>query len=168
MENEFGISRKSIRLWETQKDEIMNNSNKKNFRLPGGGRTSITKNHESEILIWLTTSRRYGIAISCNQIIAYAKKLIGKDFKFTYNAYQCWVKRFLQRHNLSIRRASHLGQKIMGPYINITYKFLINCIQKRKENKILDDISCIINVDETPIFFENPTKDTVDIKDKKK
>ena len=31
MENEFGISRKSIRLWETQKDEIMNNSNKKIF-----------------------------------------------------------------------------------------------------------------------------------------
>ena len=47
MENEFGISRKSIRLWETQKDEIMNNSNKKNFRLSGRGRTSITKNHES-------------------------------------------------------------------------------------------------------------------------
>ena len=56
----------------------------------------------------------------------------------------------------------------MGPYINITYKFLINYIQKRKETKILDDISCIINVDETPIFFENPTKDTVDIKGKKK
>ena len=87
IENEFGISRKSIRLWETKKDEIMNNSNKKNFRLPGGGRTSITKNHESEILIWLTTCRRYGIAISCNQIIA-AIQLIGKDFKITYNTYQ--------------------------------------------------------------------------------
>lgn len=50
----------------------------------------------------------------------------------------------------------------MGPYINIIYKFLINRIKKWKETKILDDISCIINVDETPIFFENPTKDTVD------
>ena len=55
----------------------------------------------------------------------------------------------------------------MGPYIDITYKFLINCIQKRKETEILDDISCIINVDETSIFFENPIKDTVDIKGKK-
>ena len=92
---------------------------KKNFLLPGEG--TITKYHESEILIWLTTCRRYGIAISCNQIIAYAIQLIGKYFKFTYNAYQCWVKRFLQRHNLSIRLSSHLGQKIMGPYIDITY-----------------------------------------------
>ena len=110
----------------------MNNS-KKNFRLSGGGRTSISKDHESEILIWITTCRRNVIAISCNQIIAYAIKLLGKDFKFTYNSYQCWVRRFLQRHNLSIRQVSHLGQKIMGPYIN--------------------SISCIINVDETPIFF---------------
>lgn len=76
-------------------------------------------------------------------------------------------KRFLQRHNLNIRCASHLGQKIMGPYINITYKFLINCIKKRNETKIIDDISCIINADETLIFFENPTKDMVDIKGKK-
>ena len=55
----------------------------------------------------------------------------------------------------------------MGPYINITYKFLINCIKKRNETKIIDDISCIINADETLIFFENPTKDMVDIKGKK-
>ena len=91
---------------------------KKNFRLTGGGRTSITKDQESEILIWITTCRRYGIAISCNQIIAYAIKLLGKEFKFTYNAYRCWVKRFLHRHNLSIRCGSHLGQKIKGPYID--------------------------------------------------
>ncbi len=45
----------------------------------------------------------------------------------------------------------------MGPYINIAYKFLINCIQKEKKI-IIDDISCIINVDKTPIFFENPTR----------
>ena len=108
--------------------------------------------------------RRYEVAISCNQIIAYAIKLLGKDLKFSYNAYRCWVKRFLKRHNLSIRRVSHLGQKINGLFLDLIINFLTGCIN---ETKIFDDISCLINEDEIPIFLESPSKDTIDIKGKK-
>ena len=56
---------------------------------------------------------RNGLPISCNQVIAYAIKLYGKDFKDNYNSYHCWVQRFLLRNNLTIRKISHEGQKLM-------------------------------------------------------
>lgn len=80
--------------------------------------------------------KKWCSAVSCNQIIAYGIKLNGKDFKLTYNAYRCWVKRFLKRHNLSIRKASHLGQKMDKDIQNLTYKFLLNCIKARIKTQI--------------------------------
>ena len=167
IEKKFGIDRKTIRGWEAKREEIMNEDNKKAYRLKGAGRHPITKDIENEILIWINTCRRNGVAVSCNQIIAYGIKLNGKDFKLTYNAYRCWVKRFLKRHNLSIRKASYLGQKMDKDIQNLTYKFLLNCIKTRIKTQINDDIHCLVNVDETPCYLENPSKDTVDIKGKK-
>ena len=170
IEKKFGIDRKTIRGWEAKKEEIMNEDNKKNkkaFRLKGGGRHPITKDIENEILIWINTCRRNGVAVSCNQIIAYGIKLNGKDFKLTYNAYRWWVKRFFKRHNLSIRKASHLGQKMGNDIQNLSYKFLLNCIKARIKTQINDDIHCLVNVDETPCYLENPSKGIVDIKGKK-
>lgn len=125
IEKEFGIDRKTIRGWEAKKDEIMKEDNNKAFRLKGGRRQPITKNIENEILIWINICPRNGFAITCNKIIAYGIKLIGKDFKLTYNAYRCWVKRFLLRHNLSIRKASHLGQKMGKNIQNLADRFLL-------------------------------------------
>ena len=105
IEREYGI-RKSIKDWESQKDKIINSVKKNSFRLEGGGRKTCTKDIEQEILIWIHTCRRHGSAITSNQIIVYAIKIIGYDFKNTFNAYVCWVKLFL-RHNLTIRKCTH-------------------------------------------------------------
>ena len=123
---------------------------------------------EQEILIQIRTCRRHGLAITSNQIIAYTIKITGYDFKNTFNAYVCWVKRFLKRHNLTIRKCSHIGQKIDGDYENQTYIFLSSCIKERIDNHIDDNIECLINVDETPCYIENLSKDTIDLKGVKK
>jgi len=52
--------------------------------------------------------------------------------------------------------------------VNQTYKFLRNCINERIDNHIDDNIECLINVDETPCYIENPSKETIDIKGVKK
>ena len=167
IERDYGIDRKTIRSWEDKKEEIMIAPNKKGFRLWGGGRKPITKDIEADILIWINTCRRNSIA-SCNQIIACGIKLNGGDFKLSYNEYKCWVHLFLIRHKLSIRKASHIGQCLPKQYENIIYKFLLECIKKKRETKIDDDTDCIINIDETLCYLENPSKETVDIKGKKK
>ena len=76
----------------------------------------------------------------------------------TYDAYRCWVKRFLLRHNLSILKASYLKQKMGKDIQNLTYKFLLQCINARIKTQINDDIRCIINEDETPCYLENLLK----------
>lgn len=50
----------------------------------------------------------------------------------------------------------------------MTFQFLLNCIRVRKNSQITDNIECIVNVDETPLYLENPSKETIDIKGKKK
>lgn len=60
---------------------------------------------------------------------------------------------------------------------NLTYKFLNEIIkakiikkkisQLRKDSEIYDNISLIVNVDETPCYLENPLTETIDIKGKK-
>ena len=150
----------------TKRRNFQRKKNKK-YRLKGCGRKPITKDFEEDIIIWINICRRQGLAITTNQIIAYAIKINGNDFKNTYNAYTCWVKRFLKRHNLVIRRASHMGQNISNNYENMTFQFLLNCIRVRKKSQITDNIECIVNVDETPCYLENPSKETIDIKGKK-
>ena len=54
------------------------------------------------------------------------------------------VQRFLLRNNLAIRKISHEGQKINGNIENLTYKFLIDCINKRKLTQINDDMNVSI------------------------
>ena len=131
----------------------MNAPNKKGFRLGRGGRKPENKDIDEDILIWLNTCRRSSIAISCNQIIACGIKLNGADFKLTFNAYKCWVHRFLISHKLIIWKACHIGQCLPKDYENKIYKFLLECDQK-KETKIEDDTDCIINIDENSLLFE--------------
>ena len=76
--------------------------------------------------------------------------------------------RFLKRNNLNIRKDSHLGQKVPKNMQNLTYKFLNEIIKARKDSEVYDNISLIVNVDETPCHLENPLTETVDIKGKKK
>ena len=80
----------------------MNTGKKNKSRVEGSGRKSSTESIENEILFWINLCRRHGLAITCNQIIATNIKIIGEDFKESYIGYQCWVWRFLRRHNLVI------------------------------------------------------------------
>lgn len=168
IENEYGISRKTLREWKSKKDEILSEANKKKFPLKGGGRKPDIIEIEQEILFWINTCKRNGLSISCSKVIAYAIKLFWKDFKKTYNSYWCWIFRFLARNNLSIRKISYEGQKISENIENLTYKFLLDCIKKRKYAQINDDIECFINIDEVPSYLENPGKETIDINCNKK
>ena len=111
---------------------------------------TLTKDIEEDIIIWINICRRQDLALTNNQIIAYAIKINVNIFKKTYNAYKCWVKSFLKRHNLFIRRASHIGKNISNNYENFNFSILLNYIRVRKYSQITENIECIVNVEETP------------------
>lgn len=53
IEIDYGINRKSIKDWESQKDKISNSFKKKSFRLEGRGRKTCIKGIEQEIIFWI-------------------------------------------------------------------------------------------------------------------
>ena len=65
----------------------------------------------------------------------------------------------MERSNLTIRLVSHIGQALQDNYIDNIYNFFHLCINKRITLNIDDNCyDRIVNVDETPIYFEMPKK----------
>ena len=46
----------------------------------------------------------------------YAKKLIPEFNDKSDNANFCWCKRFLKKHNFTLRKISHMGQSLPNDY----------------------------------------------------
>ena len=168
IERGYGINRKSIKGWESKKDQILNSLKKKLIDYQVEDEKLISQILNKKFLIWFHTCRRHDLVITSNQIIVYEIKITGYTFKNSQNAYICWVKRFLKRNNLTIRKSSHIEQKINVDIENITYIFLRKCIKERIDNTIYDNIECIVNLDETSYYIENPSKEICYIKGVKK
>ena len=46
----------------------------------------------------------------------YTKKLISELNDKSDNAIFCWCKRFLKKHNFTLRKISHMGQNVPNDY----------------------------------------------------
>ena len=106
--------------------------------------------------------RKLGIALNSTQIILKAIELF-KDFEEkNYNALISWYYSFLKRNNYSIRHITHTGQKIKENSKNELIKFLNIIYKIRIDYNIKENYDMIINMDETPIWFEMTGKTTVE------
>lgn len=162
----YGIDKKCFRDWKSNKDKLLAATNKRfKYRLGHSGVKSATYEFEDSILNWINHNRLLGIGITIKSVIAFTitliPSLIDKDYKQLYK----WFQRFKKRNNLSIRRASNLGQKLKDNAIDDIYKYFHLIISNRRLLNIYDnDVNLIINVDETPVYLELPEKTTVALK----
>ena len=69
------------------------------------------------------------------------------------------VYRFMERNNLSLRTASHVGQELPNDTIDRIYIFLKSVINKRKLYDI--DTNHIVNIDETALQLNMPSNQTL-------
>ncbi|CAG2205220.1 unnamed protein product [Mytilus edulis] len=74
-----------------------------------------------------------------------------------------WCYGFLRRHDLSIRRRTHISQKLPADYEDKLLEFQKYIIKVRKQNNYL--LSQIGNADQTPLTFDLPADTTIDHKD---
>lgn len=77
------------------------------------------------------------------------------------------VYRFLERNNYSIRKATHIGQPLPSKAMDLFYEFFRDIIRKRQQLKVFDsprDHDRLVNIDETPIFFEMTSDKTINKK----
>ena len=79
----------------------------------------------------------------------------------SFKASQGWFAKFTKRHNISFRRSTHISKhslEIMHERVD-SFLRLVLCRLREYQN------SEILNMDETPVWFEMPGKSTLDIKE---
>ena len=114
---------------------------------------------EEKVAKWISESRESGYIITRNAIRLFAIKLARKEGIPEFIATPGWCSRFMNSHNLVLRRKTKIAQKLpkeLDDKVIKFHKFVIKC---RKKNKY--DLACIGNMDETPVWFDMPSNSTV-------
>jgi hypothetical protein len=111
---------------------------------------------------------KLGLALSTKAIIGYAVSIIPEFKEKNFKSLLKWCYRFMNRHNLTMRLAGHIGQPLPKNLIDQFYEFFHYCIKARVK-LIIDDnnYSLIVNMDETAVYLEIPEKKQLNWKELK-
>ncbi len=121
-------------------------------RLPGGGRkTPYGEGVDARILQWVLEQREQHLPVTSECIMAYALTVIQPKFP-DFQASKGWLQNFMRRNDLSLRAKTSLSQKLpadLEDKITSFHKFVKDT---REEMEFEEDM--IINMDETPLYFD--------------
>ena len=106
--------------------------------------------------------RKLGISINTANIIIKAIEIYPSFKEKKYKTLLSWCYRFLKRNNYSIRRTTHLGQELKANAKEEFVKFLNIIYSIRRTYNINESYEYIINIDETPIWFEMSSNTTIE------
>lgn len=160
--SQLNIPKSCLIEWLKQESYIEQNKNLKNkFRLEGGGRNPSTLLLEDTLIKWVAEQRRLEIGISTNEIIYKLIELDPNQNKRSFHALQVWCYAFLRRYGYGIRAITHAGQKLKENS-KIEYEEFFRKLYSLRFQIEEDHNMCnIYNMDETPIWFEMISKNTV-------
>jgi hypothetical protein len=161
-----GVNPKAIFAYRQSYDEICGQTNLKLCRIK---KPTINPWQEldNKLLQFVDKLREEKKAVTTNMLIAKMIQ-IQPDLKNKQKkTLQQRVYRFLQRNNYSIRKATHIGQPLPSKALDLFYEFFRDIVRKRAQLGIYDtknDYDRLVNIDETPIFFEMATDKTINKK----
>ena len=165
MRNKYNIPKNTLNDWFKNYNFFKNEKNDKIKRISGGRRKSNLEEFKKDLLYYILDIRRSGFAINVKTIIAYLYSINDNFKKENIHSLEMKIRRFLERNNLRIRKASHIGQPLPDNATDLIYEYLYKIINKRRILNINDsELFRIINCDETAIYFENPSTKTIDVK----
>ena len=165
---DLGIGKTVISDWEKNYVNFKDEINMKRKRVIGGGRKGKFEDVEKDIIIWIIKNRKEGLAINIRSIIAYIYSLDQSYQTIPTELLSQRIRRLLKRNHLAIKKASHIGQPLPVEADDLINNFISEVVNKKCYLGINDSqLNRIVNIDETPIFFENPDTKTVDIKGNK-
>ena len=156
-EKEFGIRESNIRSW--RKDKIKLQEMPKSKKV-AKGRPASHPALEQKVVLWVRERRAAGIGVSTKDIrmkaLQIARTIGGlSDFKASVG----WCRRFMRRNLLSLRRRTHIAQKLPSDFEDKLISFQRYIIKLRK---LYDyELSQIGNADQTPLTFDLPFTTTV-------
>ena len=148
----FKVPKSTVNNWN--KTEFNDDSlrNRKNGHLQKSGRP-LTYDQEIDwlILAHVLEQRDLQIPVTMEDICIHARELV-KPVSSRFQASNGWVAGFMKKHDLSLRAKTSLAQRLpkdLEEKIESFHKFVV---EKREEDEFDDNL--IINMDETPVYFD--------------
>ena len=156
---EFTISEANIRQWRKQKDRLQKLPKQKKAER---GSTAHHPELETQLLAWTLDVRQQGIGLTTTEIRIKAKILAEQMAIINFKASMSWTYKYLRRNDLSIRRRTHISQRLPEDYDDKLLEFQRFIINQRKLHNF--DLSQIGNADQTPLTFDLPYATSIDRK----
>ena len=144
--------------WVNREYEFIQESNRKNNkRLSGSGRKLIyPADFDSALLAWFNNERENKRGVSYKQLKQEAEKRSGKTITLW------WIRGFVSRFNLSIRKITHTKQQTTVDQHKKT-ELVINYINSLNQLAINYEEMVILNMDETPFWIDSIPKTTLEV-----
>lgn len=132
------------------------------FRVAGSGRKlSYPIEKEEQLVAWVLEQRDVHLAVTIQHIIDQAILTIQPSTP-SFQGTRGWVQKFMRRNNLSLRAKTSIAQKLPAALEEKMATFLRSVQEARKQSKYPDNM--IVNMDETPMYFDMTTNKTVNLK----
>jgi hypothetical protein len=139
--------------WQLVKDKLLTTN--KRTRSIGSGRKAMHPEKEEELFNKLKEWRKEGVPVAYSHLIVEMRELVENE---TFKASYGWIRGFKKRYNLTLRTPT--DKKQYGKVIDM--EVVRNYLNYLKEKESLNQYTTIVNMDETPTWFNQPIKKTVD------
>ena len=150
---EFNVCEKQVREWKKAASQLAElPKSKKACR----GLSTPHKADEIALHDWVLAHRQNGFIVTRSAIRVQAQSTFKEP---NFKASAGWCTNFMNRHGLSLRVRTKISQKLPAQLDDKITQFHRFVIDLRKNNDY--DLSCIANMDETPVFFDLPGNRTV-------
>ena len=126
---------------------------------------SYSLEEENQIVEWIQYHRQNEIPLTSIDVREFAKELLGQEYPGFKASYR-WFQKFMLRNNLSLRVPNgKASQQLPKEWLKLANEFREEIKSKATECKIQPQF--IINMDETPLFYEYLPKKVIEEKGKK-
>ena len=159
----FNVHRRRVQEWCQQK-ELLEKAPKSQVNKKGAGRPLKYPDIERELVDWFEKRRQARVRVTGKALKREALRLHEENGNQSFKGSAGWFRRFCKRHNIAFRRSTHIAQHAKELTDDRVDKFLRFVISMRRLRGYRDQD--ILNMDETPVWFEMPGKSTYDYKGK--
>lgn len=159
---EFCVSEKLVRDWRKISNKLQTMPKQK---CANRGKPSKWPQLEKKVAEWVLENRQNGNCVTRGALRIHARKEAKKDGISDFKASAGWCTRFMRRYDLVLRERTKIAQKLPADLDDKILQFHQFVIRNRQKEGY--KLSCIGNMDETPITLDMPANRTVNQKGEK-
>ena len=175
----YDVDERGVLEWRAKKESISSlnltdRGKKQRKRVDGGGRKPQFQAPDEIVLDWISNGRERGLRVSRKLImkkaqVVYDEMKLGETANTAneeeFKASTGWLKNFMRRNHLSLRRKTSIAQKDPDRLVAKVASYVLQVRRMQAQNEYSP---CnIIAMDETPVWSDMVSETTVDTTGKK-